>query len=59
MSILDDDGLCAIDWGRADHLIELALNEDLDMTGDATTLSVVPEYAESRAMNIKNLLLKC
>ena len=50
MSILDDDGLCAIDWGRADHLIELALNEDLDMTGDATTLSVVPEYAESRAV---------
>lgn len=50
MSNLDDDGLCAIDWGRADHLIELALHEDLDMTGDATTLSVVPEQAESRAV---------
>ena len=50
MSNLDDDSLCAIDWGRADHLIELALNEDLDMTGDTTTLAVVPEQAVSRAV---------
>ena len=50
MSHLDDDGLCPIDWGRADHLIELALNEDLDMTGDTTTLSVVPEHAVSKAV---------
>ena len=50
MNHLDDDGLCPVDWGRADHLIELALNEDLDMTGDATTLSVVPEQAVSRAI---------
>ena len=50
MSNLDDGDLCAIDWGRADHLIELALNEDLDMVGDTTTLAVVPEQAESRAV---------
>lgn len=53
MSSLDDPGSCAIDWGRADHLIELALNEDLDMVGDTTTLAVVPENAVSRAV------LKC
>ncbi len=40
----------AIDWGRVDLLIELALNEDLDTTGDVTTDSVVPENASARAV---------
>ena len=39
-----------IDWKRADLLIDLALEEDLDSTGDTTTLSVVPENAVSRAV---------
>ena len=39
-----------IDWGRTDHLIELALAEDLDLTGDVTTLAVVPEAAECSAV---------
>lgn len=42
--------LPAIDWGRVDMLIELALNEDLDFVGDATTLAVVPENAMCRAV---------
>lgn len=40
----------AIDWGRVDLLIELALSEDLDTAGDATTSAVVPEQANSRAV---------
>ena len=45
-----DDMIPSIDWGRADHLIDLALSEDLDMVGDVTTLSVVPEDAEISAV---------
>ena len=40
----------AIDWGRTDLLIELALSEDLDTTGDVTTNSVVPENATAEAV---------
>ncbi len=40
----------AIDWKRADLLIELALEEDLGDAKDTTTLSVVPESAVSRAV---------
>ena len=39
-----------IDWKRVDTLIALALEEDLDGAGDVTTLSVVPEVAECRAV---------
>ena len=39
-----------IDWKRADLLIALALEEDLDEAGDTTTLAVVPEKAVSRAV---------
>ena len=39
-----------IDWKRVDTLIALALEEDLDGAGDVTTLSVVPEAAECRAV---------
>ena len=39
-----------IDWKRADLLISLALEEDLDEAGDTTTLAVVPEKAVSRAV---------
>lgn len=46
----EDADLPSIDWGRADLLIELALNEDLDTTGDVTTNSIVPEDVESRAV---------
>ena len=45
-----EDVAPSIDWGRADHLIDLALSEDLDMIGDVTTLSVVPEDAEISAV---------
>lgn len=45
-----EDVALSIDWGRADHLIDLALSEDLDMIGDVTTLSVVPEDAEISAV---------
>jgi len=37
-------------WSRADLLIELALNEDLDSAGDVTTYAVVPEQATARAV---------
>lgn len=40
----------AIDWARAEHLIELALSEDLDMVGDATTLAVIPDSTRCRAV---------
>lgn len=43
----------AIDWRRAEHLIELALAEDLDMAGDTTTLAVIPENTNCSAV------LKC
>ena len=46
----DDADLPSIDWGRADMLIELALNEDLDTVGDVTTNSIIPEDMESRAV---------
>ena len=46
----EDADLPSIDWGRADMLIELALNEDLDTVGDVTTNSVIPEDMESRAV---------
>ena len=46
----EDADLPSIDWGRADMLIELALNEDLDTVGDVTTNSVIPEEMESRAV---------
>ena len=46
----DDADLPSIDWGRADMLIELALNEDLDTVGDVTTNSVIPEEMEGRAV---------
>jgi len=46
----DGSEFAQIDWVRTDHLIELALAEDLDVIGDATTLSVVPEDIECRAV---------
>ena len=46
----DDADLPSIDWGRADMLIELALNEDLDTVGDVTTNSIIPEDMEGRAV---------
>ena len=46
----EDADLPSIDWGRADMLIELALNEDLDTVGDVTTNSVIPEEMEGRAV---------
>ena len=46
----EDAELPSIDWGRADMLIELALNEDLDTVGDVTTNSVIPEDMEGRAV---------
>ena len=46
----EDADLPSIDWGRADMLIELALNEDLDTVGDVTTNSIIPEDMESRAI---------
>ncbi len=39
-----------IDWTRVDALIELAINEDLDGTGDVTTLAVVPADKRARAV---------
>ncbi len=39
-----------IDWGRVDHLIDLALAEDLDLAGDTTTLAVIPEETRCRAV---------
>ncbi|MCQ2378094.1 MAG: carboxylating nicotinate-nucleotide diphosphorylase [Victivallaceae bacterium] len=50
MAKLHPAGIPAIDWARADHLIELALSEDLDLAGDATTLSVIPERTRCRAV---------
>ena len=41
-----------IDWSRVDLLIDLALQEDLDTTGDVTTNSVVPEEAVARARSM-------
>ena len=46
----DEADVPSIDWGRADMLIELALNEDLDTVGDVTTNSIIPEDMESRAV---------
>ena len=46
----NDETIPAIDWGRVDLLIELALNEDLDTTGDVTTNSVVPENVTAHAV---------
>ncbi|MPM73381.1 putative nicotinate-nucleotide pyrophosphorylase [carboxylating] [bioreactor metagenome] len=40
-----DNSIPPIDWQRAELLIRLALEEDLDETGDVTTVSVVPEQA--------------
>ncbi|MBS1369882.1 MAG: carboxylating nicotinate-nucleotide diphosphorylase [Lentisphaeria bacterium] len=48
--MIQEDAVPQIDWGRADLLIELALNEDLDTTGDVTTSSVVPEEAAATAV---------
>ena len=39
-----------IDWKRVDVLISLALEEDLGDAGDTTTVAVVPEAAQSRAI---------
>ena len=39
-----------IDWKRVDILIDLAVSEDLGDLGDTTTLAVVPEYAQSKAI---------
>ncbi len=39
-----------IDWKRVDTLIALALEEDLGSAGDVTTLAVVPETAQCRAI---------
>ncbi len=39
-----------LDWRRIDLLIELALQEDLDSIGDATTLAVVPAGRNVRAI---------
>lgn len=47
---INPDPVPSIDWRRAELLIELALSEDLDTTGDVTTNSVVPEDAEARAV---------
>ncbi len=40
----------AIDWKRAEHLIELALSEDLDVAGDTTTISVIPAETRCKAV---------
>lgn len=42
--------LPAIDWVRADQLIELALEEDLGSRGDVTTDSVIPENLQAKAV---------
>lgn len=47
---IEKNTIPAIDWKRADLLIDLALEEDLGDAGDTTTLSVVPESAVSRAV---------
>ena len=39
-----------IDWNRTRHLIDLALEEDLDVRGDTTTIAVVPEQTQVRAV---------
>lgn len=38
-----------IDWKRVDTLIELALSEDLDKIGDATSDSVIPAASNAQA----------
>ena len=50
MAKLHPAGIPAIDWARADHLIELALSEDLDLAGDTTTLAVIPQQTRCRAV---------
>ena len=42
--------LPAIDWARADRLIELALEEDLGDRGDVTTDSVIPADIRAKAV---------
>lgn len=39
-----------IDWRRVDTLIDLAVSEDLDDTGDVTTLAVVPADKRAKAV---------
>lgn len=39
-----------IDWRRVDALIDLAVSEDLDDTGDVTTLAVVPADKRAKAV---------
>lgn len=48
-----------IDWKRADILIELALEEDLDGTGDVTTNSVIPEELMAKAVLLAKEELVC
>ncbi len=39
-----------IEWSRVDRLIDLALEEDLDKTGDTTTLAVVDPAMQAKAV---------
>ena len=47
---MDEKVIPPIDWKQADALIELALREDLDDTGDTTTNSVIPEPLQATAV---------
>lgn len=47
---MDEKVIPPIDWKQADALIELALREDLDDTGDTTTNSVIPENLQATAV---------
>ncbi|MBO7147131.1 MAG: carboxylating nicotinate-nucleotide diphosphorylase [Lentisphaeria bacterium] len=48
-----------IDWKRAELLINLALEEDLDTVGDVTTNSVIPEDLNAKAVFLAKEDLVC
>lgn len=47
---MDKKDIPQIDWKQTDALISLALSEDLDTVGDATTNSVIPENLQAKAV---------
>ena len=47
---MDKENIPQIDWKQTDALISLALSEDLDTVGDATTNSVIPENLQAKAV---------
>ncbi len=49
----------ALDWKRADLLIDMALEEDLDEAGDVTTNSVIPESLFAKAVLLAKEDLVC